>query len=265
MKGCGIVFIEWNLAKFGRKFFTERGATGERGDGSIAGFSKTLRRDALLDVNHRRFGVVAARANFASMWPAGASPAAAPKRGRAGRGQVRSRTPAGRSCAGATPARSEIQSVGSSRGPNWAASNSFRPLSRDGLPVDLRRDAGKGVEGGKHPVGEVDERPVLRVVVAEAGGARAQRRAESAREHDMMGERQCDRARFGGIGRRAPAAAGFDKTPGDQQIAVGGVVGIERMRIVVRTPSPGGEMVVADLEIAARSSARSCRTPRGRR
>src|SRR5271156_3352791 len=59
MKSCGIVFIERDLAKFGRKSFTERGATGESCDSSIAGFSKTLRRDALLDINHAGFGVVA--------------------------------------------------------------------------------------------------------------------------------------------------------------------------------------------------------------
>src|ERR1700734_3617670 len=59
MKGCGIVFIERNLAKFGRKFFTKRRTTGERRDSSIAGFSETLRHDALFDVNHSRFWVVA--------------------------------------------------------------------------------------------------------------------------------------------------------------------------------------------------------------
>ena len=119
-----------------------------------------------------------------------------------------------------------------------AALSDRRPIDR-GCEVLQRR------ESGEHPVGRIHHGSVWLIARPEPRDTR-QKISEGFGGHDRMGsDREGQPFGGGAIVRPAEPPGAFRQPPGDQHIAVGRVVGVDRA-LAGRIPLPGREAVLAD-------------------
>ena len=121
------------------------------------------------------------------------------------------------------------------------------PAASESSPVEFRHQQRYAVEGREDPVGQVDHRPVRAILSRETRHrGQHQRPVGDLGQDQLAPELHRDPATGDPVRGVVPGLRSFRERPGDQQVAVGGVVHVGDGRALLGLPAPGDELVVAD-------------------
>ena len=125
------------------------------------------------------------------------------------------------------------------RCPKCVCLTSSSPLRLSPAQSTSGATSGRRAKAGKDPIGQIDHRTVRPVLRRETGDAGEKQRVRSwnAAGCSLRPDLDGDPARGNPVGHAVPSFRCFGERPGDEQVAIGGIVHIGDRRTRVQAPS----------------------------